>query len=494
MAGKLTCTPLQETDSDQLLEYKVGYLWSEPGTGKTLVMLRAIEKGGFTRIVVVAPPTALGMWQDELLTQLGREAIVLREDVRKATEVKGTPGTKAHASSEKKVAAYMERLNLARVIITSFNLAIKNKDFLQAFLAATPSHEESLCIIDEAHYCKSATAQRTMAVIGEPKVATFLDKRNKRIPSHVMDQMSRDNAFSAGFAHAASVTWQATGTPRTRWADDLWAQLYFGRKATLARHGALTYQQFVTKFCLTKEADYNGVRKQVIASDKNTKLLLALLKDCGVIRRTLEEAAAELPPLTQRLIRVPSTVQVPELTDEELAAGIKKKESPLAEMYKKTGVAKVPDVAEFLTDTYSGPTLVGFWHTDVGNGLRAAIRKEKPDWRVVMIDGSTPSQTRDLIRDDFNAGNIEVLLGQMEALSTSMNLQERAERVIMAEQLPSPATWQQFYQRVYRKGQSGHVQLDEVLADNALDKALRRVRHKKAASNANTVGQLGENK
>jgi SNF2 family DNA or RNA helicase len=494
MENKLVATPLQEADSDALLDFRTAYLWSEPGTGKTMVMLNAIKKAGISHIVIVAPPTALGMWEDQLLTQLGLSSFVLREDVEKRVTNTATPGTKAYENQAARIAAFQETLAGVKIFITSFKMAVTNYEFFKAFLLRKPTIEESLCIIDEAHYCKSHTSQRTVALLGEPKRLDIPEWQSRRIPKEVLDKMAQELAATKGFAHYADLVWQATGTPRTRWADDLWSQLYFGRKAVLAKHGALTLQQFITKFCFVKSIRVPNSRhsREVIAGDKNQRLMLDLLRDCGVIRRTLEEAAAELPPLTSRLIRVPSIIKTPELTDDEIARGIKKKDSPLAEQYKKIGMAKVPDAIEILLDTYNGPLLVGFWHTDVGKALCAALRKEKPEWTVVMADGSTLSEERDLIRQRFNAGQIDVLVGQMEALSTSMNLQEIAKRVLMVEQLPSPATWQQFYQRVYRKGQRGHVQLDEILATNSLDQALRRIRLRKAAGTEATIGQLGE--
>jgi SNF2 family DNA or RNA helicase len=107
---------------------------------------------------------------------------------------------------------------------------------------------------------------------------------------------------------------------------------------------------------------------------------------------------------------------------------------------------------------------------------------------VVQVNGSTKDSDKDHIRKAFNAGLIDVLIGQMQAMGVSWNIQKASSHVVIAEEHPSPSTIEQFYKRVFRYGQENPVQLDFVTADVSIDEILRGVRLRKKASDLKING------
>ena len=84
------------------------------------------------------------------------------------------------------------------------------------------------------------------------------------------------------------------------------------------------------------------------------------------------------------------------------------------------------------------------------------------------------SDVKQKIADDFNAGKVDILLGQIGAMGVSLNIQELANYVIFAEADWSPAAMEQAWHRVWRMGQTRHVQVDICYADHPIDDAVKR--------------------
>lgn len=475
MGNKLTPTSIQHEDADALLKYQHGYLWSEPGTGKTLTSLLAYQKGGYGGGVVVGPPLALGMWQDEIHTQLDNQiAVVLRKNVTQYNDDR------------------LKLLSAANWLIVSYTMATRTevKAFIKDHLVRLKqAGKTSVIIVDEAHMVKTPGRQRTNALFYE---AGNIKVPERLLKGHKLPDNGRVSA--AGICHFADSVWQLTGTPQTRWPDDLWTQLRFGRKEILQHFGVASFERFQKEFCvITRQRVAHGRSVDRVTGPRNLTRLKQLLDACGVVRRTLKEAAAELPPVRHRTvsvkIAVPRGGDMAEVEDHNvLLRQLNDKSSPYAVLYRMMGEAKVPLVVEHVLTQCPNQVLIGMWHRNsmdmLQNAIVEAVGKKL---RVVQVHGSTSAERRDTIRDNFNKGEIDIIIGQMSAMNTSWNLQESAHHVVLGEQLPSPALVDQFYKRVYRKGQKNSVQVDSILADHWLDQAVNLIRIRKQATMEGTV-------
>jgi SNF2 family DNA or RNA helicase len=80
----------------------------------------------------------------------------------------------------------------------------------------------------------------------------------------------------------------------------------------------------------------------------------------------------------------------------------------------------------------------------------------------------------------FNAGEIDVLVGQIGAMGVSLNLQRGGNCIIVVEEDWSPAIMDQFYARLYRMGQEKHVHVDTLESETKIDDAIHKISNEKA--------------
>ena len=439
----------QSEDSDQMLEFQHALVWADPGTGKTLTALEAFKKGKYRRGVVICPKIALTMWRNNIEKHLGLRVAILADGKSTAKRT-------------------MFILNGADFIVTTFDLAKKHHFLIRGFAQGkTDVHSRaetdypSALILDEAHYLKSKDAARSKAILGEQFIAG---------PTSI--------------AGAFEDVWFLTGTPITRHADDLWTSLRVARRDILRSYGVDRYDQFVDKFCVTELRKYSahGLYHKTVVRSKNPELLAKLLNDCRVIRRTLEEVVDDMPEVTYNSLYVgyaKTGIKQVDTDIQSLVRELNNPDSPMATVWRKLGIAKSKEIAEYVA-TINKPILLGYWHTDVGDALGEALLALQPEWTIGRIDGKLSSiKLRDQIMDEFNAGNTNVLLGQMGTLQVSANLQEICDHVVIAECVPSPSIVEQFVARVRRKGQKNHVQVDMMVSDHGIDTALEMVRDRK---------------
>lgn len=440
---KYTPTPAQEEDSDHILRYQHAYVWNKAGTGKTLTTLLAFKKGGYAKGVVIGPPLSLDMWRDEIKDVLGMRSIVLyngnlppaRLDVHGADFLITTWDlAKAHSN-----------------LIRSFTNGAKN------FNKDTMKRPLSALILDEGHNGKSKDAARTKVIKGPTA------------------------SGAGGIVVYFDDVWELTGTPVMRHVDDYYAQLRYGRASVMKAFNVDTYEKFVNEFCTKEYKSYHDsmAPKLVVTGSRNLVRLRQLLDACEVLEREEDE---NMPDVTHRNISVRvKGIESPTIDLKTFARDINKPDGMLANLWRKLGVVKSVDVSKYVASLQSTPILVGYWHTDVMESLHESIKVAQPKWVVVTVNGSTPKAARTKIREDFNAGRIHVILGQMQAMNSSWNIQEACAHVVIAEELPSPGLLEQFFKRVARRGQKNHVHVDHCTSDHPIDKALRQIRDGKSA-------------
>lgn len=452
-----TPTWYQSEDSDAMLETEHAFLWQDAGTGKTVTALEAFRKGDYKRGVIFCPKIALTMWFEEIEKHLGLKAWVLRT-----------------GSLNKKSAGMILNGDVS-FVITTFDLARKHEHLINAFVHGRTTlmtkswtqlgdgdELQTVLILDEAHLLKSKDTQRTKSIFGI--------------------NCNQASGIMSGFTDV----WQLTGTPIMRHADDLWTQLMAGRRDVLAHYGLTTYDKFVDKFCVTALRQYHprGPYHKVVVGSKNNDELNVLLKQCGVLQRRLKDVVDSLPEITYSTIET-SYKGVPSIPIDmnTLLRELNKPDSEMAKVRRQLGMAKAIDVADYAAEYGRTPLLIGFWHRDVCDILCDQLAANKPNWVIEIVHGGTSSSKRDAIQKKFNNGELDAVIGQMQAMNSSWNLQEACSHVIIAEELPSPAMVHQFVSRVHRKGQVNRVHVDVMMSEHGLDKAMRDLRNIKAANN-----------
>jgi hypothetical protein len=192
------------------------------------------------------------------------------------------------------------------------------------------------------------------------------------------------------------------------------------------------------------------------------------------VRRRIEDVAPSLPPVTFRRLTVPVAANaagaLPGDWEARLEATIATGavDEHISTARRHLGIAKAGGVAEYLAGE-RGPTLVLFWHVEVGTAIADALRAAGK--RVALVMGSTSAAGRDAAVAAFQAGERDYLVGQIIAMGSAINLQAHCRHVCFAERSFSPRDMRQAFARVWRMGQKAHVQVDYLDADHPLEAA-----------------------
>jgi SNF2 family DNA or RNA helicase len=431
--------PHQIEDAAFLASRAFAGCFSGMGSGKTRTALEAARLVGSRAIVIIAPPIALRMWEREAKDHLGLSVQIIKTGAAKIDP-------------------------LANVLIMSYEIATKRAAELKT-LAQGETRPVLIC--DESHALKSTTAKRTKAILG-----------------------------SGGIVGAFAHSWLLTGTPSTRWNDDLIPFLFRAAPDVMkAKLGGLSIERFQIRYTVRQQKQFPGARFPVTMSvgSRNTEELREILYSGAnrvAVRRELADVWAAMPPITHNRYSI-SLSSSPELTaaladlrsmsraqvEEKLAA----KDPALSTMRRMIGLGKVAAAAEVIAERAgdtAGAVLVGAWHTEVIDGLCAAVRAK--GLRCEILDGRTSMSRKSELEAMFNAGSLDVLVGQIGAMGVSLNLQRGGNCIIVVEEDWSPAIMDQFYARLYRMGQEKHVHVDTLETETKIDEAIHKISREKA--------------
>jgi SNF2 family DNA or RNA helicase len=350
----------------------------------------------------------------------------------------------------------------ARILVMSYEIATKRAAELKQISGAS-----KVLICDESHALKSTSAKRTKAILGSGGICST-------------------------FAHA----WLLTGTPATRWNDDLIPFLFRACPDVMRdKLGGLSIEKFQLRYTVRQQKKFAGARfpTMMTVGSRNTSELAEIMyqgEGRVAVRRELADVWAAMPPITQNRYTI-GLASSPELnaalsdlrslTRAQVEEKLASKDPALATMRRMIGLGKVPEaaavIAERVEDT-SGAVLVGAWHIEVIDGLVAALRKR--GLRVEALDGRTSLPRKAAVEAAFNERAIDVLVGQIGAMGVSLNLQKGGSSIIVVEEDWSPAMMDQFYARLHRMGQSQHVHVDTLETETKIDEAIHKISKEKA--------------
>lgn len=398
--------PYQEEDAAILAGRRYAILAHDPGLGKTRTALYAAKLAGFRRIAVIAPAVVRDHWKRE------KDVIYPEADL--------------HVDSYQRL-----------VVNAAARMAFGRRDVL---------------ILDEEHFLKSRTSQRSKIVLGK-----------------------------AGLAHAFPRVWGASGTPMPRHPAELWPWLFAFHPNALVARDIRTYDEFLNRFTWYRRTEWGP---KVYAA-RNVPELKLLLSDV-LIRRTVREA--NLPPLRMGVV----TVTAPDLrdvlalqqdVDPSVLAMLDRGELPqgdgsrfaMAKLRHAIGDLKVHAAVDLLRDELdSDPhaTRVVFaFHHSVLN----VLEKELASFGVVGFRGGmTPAQQREAV-ESFGTATRRVFAAQITAAAVGLDgLQHKAHEAVILE-----PEWNSDYnvqagRRLARLGQTQPVQVRMLALAGTVDEALVR--------------------
>jgi SNF2 family DNA or RNA helicase len=368
----LSSTPLYEYQQEAarfLADRKRAMLALSPGLGKTLTSITAASRLPMRRVLVVAPLSLLYMWKAELEKWAPQVGMRVKIDVWHKLP------------KDKKPPVPMD--GTVHWIITNPETATRN---LAVFKDTFPD----LLILDESTLYKNRTAQRTKKMMQ--------------------------------LAQGIRYVWLLTGTPATRYVDDMWSQI-----SLLKPKAYSSYWRFAKEYCLVDETPWGqkvaanrlGAEKDIknrfrdiyfarsqdevldlpdwIFTDLDVVMTPDQQKRYQELRRTLKMEitgmdAAKTVRATSHLALVTHLIQVasnPLLLDAEDSSG-------------------KWDALEELIAYYPGPYLV--WTTFIKSSLALAERLSKLGLKTARILGETSAQDRQSIVEQYQSNQLDALV------------------------------------------------------------------------------------
>lgn len=437
---KKTLFPFQHKGV-QFLESQKGraLLADEQGLGKTITALAYLQLHPELRPAVIVVPASLKLnWKQEA------EAILTEPNV--------------------------EVLYGRHSYSTTGDILILNYDILVDWASYLSSIDVKILIVDEAHFCKSPTVQRTRGLL---KLArTLTDKKIIAL----------------------------TGTPIISRPIEFFTILNL-----IAPEIFTSRWEYAKRYCALRHTsfgwDFNGA--------SNTSELHQLLTLNGImLRRTKAQVLPELPNKIRSYVPI-------ELEKKELENYIKARDDFLNWLREKGGPEKVvrasgavalvkieylkqlaaraklkQSIAWIKDQVEDGSKLIVFvTHREIMDTLEKEFSKI-----CVRIDGSTPQDKRQPIVHEFQTNEKKkIFLGNIKAAGVGLTL-TASSRVAFLELPWTPSDLVQAEDRAHRIGQKDSVNIYYLLAEKTIDLLIARLLdEKRKIVDAITEGRKTEN-
>ena len=402
----------QSSGAEWLAQRDHAYLGDTPGLGKTRTLLTALKLRAVSRALVVCPAIVRSHWRRENAALQAVEHLV--------------------------VMSYEE--------ITRGGIALMQS------LLMDPT--EAL-VLDEAHYLKSPTAQRTQLLLG----------RN-------------------GYARRIPVVYCASGTPIPRHPGEIWTVLSSLFPGEAIAFGVQTLAKFESAYCVKTGRFVRGRYVEKVIGMKNADRFRLLLSRF-LLRR--ETGAGDTPKIWYQ----PLTLDAPDFPhqrEDEMTPRVDvdihfawiadlANTPHIANYRRRVGEAKVAPVVKVIVDRLQDaaePKIVIFaHHRTVLDALEVGLKEFHP----ARIDGSTPPTQRERALARFQQDKqCRIFLGQNDACGTGMDgLQKVASTLILVEPNWVATHNVQYANRLARMGQPAPtVTIQSVCLAGTLDEWIIR--------------------
>lgn len=393
-----------------------GFLWDEPGLGKTIQAIVAAKHLGGP-VLVVCPNSLKGWWRSEIRRLYPDDHVITAgvggrfPDMRPLSELAMEPGFPWWT------------------IVHYTGLRINTDEYMKILWKTV--------IADECHYIKNRKAQRTKAV------KTVTPIRTNRIG--------------------------LTATPFSTNPADLWSQLRWMEPHIDELRSYWRFYETFVDYDLERRGQ---ARYRRVKGGKNLEELAQLMSGFG-IRRTKKVVAPQIPPIVDTRMPI-------EIEDKQLRTynKLKKKtavefEFPAPEcgdddeqvkMVIPNALARMTRLEQWLSHPWTfskgvkGAKLqwIKEWAEGYSDPAVIATRFKASSKRIAneldarhAITGDISVQARENIMRDWKDGNQQFLVGTIDTLGTGLNL-ERAHALVLYDQVYSTITMEQARQRVHR--------------------------------------------
>lgn len=433
--------PYQQAAVEAILVQRRILLGLQPGLGKTAIMQAAIAaeaKLGRKSLVIVPPSLRISPWARDFAADFPHLNVAL------------VSGTKAAAFPTD-----------ADVIIIGDSVVAKRAADV---LAWAPD----AVFVDEAHRFKSRDSQRSKALVT------------------IADSLAAD-----------AIVVCATGTLVSNRIIDVYQPLRATGKANAtAVSGGYSWTRFMDQHCVTETIWTGRANVRVATGARDAEALrAALVRSCYV--SVPREDVLDLPERTtavRGLVLNGDAAEyrraekhflswIREVRGDDAYHRAAKAEAitKLMALWEQDGKAKVNASVEYVNALVEqGEQVVVFAHH------RSVIERlyegfMKASLRVGVIIGGMSSEAKAEVEAQFQAGQLDVMLGNIEAAGTGITL--HAARHLVFVQLPwAPGTYGQAADRVYRIGQHRHTTTHVLNMDEGVSEHLWGVLVDKAAT------------
>jgi SWI/SNF-related matrix-associated actin-dependent regulator 1 of chromatin subfamily A len=407
--------PFQKTGVKFLMEEPHRLLADEMGLGKTIQALSAAAELGCCSILIICPAIIKETWAHHVnqWTTFGPESIQIIN-------------TKSCIISNKPV------------IIVNYEL-LYTKEGKNAILKQLFRRRFALCIVDEAHRLKEASAKITHIILA---------KTGKRSP----------------LISVAHRKWLLTGTPMPNRPIELFPILRTLDASTIEPYS--TFEAFGNHFCDPQPNDY-GINYDGASNVEELKERLSKF----MLRREMKDVYQQLPE------KIISPIYCKVDIEEDQS------DTPLATLRMKLGLAKIPFVVSYVLDkveSEKNKLVVFAYSRSVIEGIANHDKLAKYD--PVFIYGSLTYEDKTFALKQFkHEPSCRIIVLQYNAAGTGTDgLQQHSNCMVMAEPDWSAGTFDQAIGRLHRIGQTELVRVYPIIARETLDESIFGVYTKKS--------------
>ena len=393
----------------------------DPGLGKSKIGLdiytvrKKLE--GIKRLLIIAPPTVLAHWEDE---------IEKHTDINDYQIIEGT-------AEEQR---WRFQNSNAEIIIVSHNWF---SQYLKGF--AKYKMDFDMAIIDEAH------------LIRNPDSVGF--KSYSRILTQIPN------------------IYLLTGTPMGNHKLGFWALYYmldsgetFGK-----RYWGFRRQYFVDVSTNPRYPSFQP-RKETSA-DFDEKIWNAMI-------RFEEKDCEDLPEKSYTKIVVEMTPEQEKKITKRMAGSYGDEDgrlvSDLLTICSGVGLTKSPKMmalCDIIKDHTNGPIIVWHWLRSEGDTIAKELKKKFKDKTIECHNGSMTKREKDEVLEAWHSNKIDILVCNIQSLSMGVNMYESSVAIYFSNTY-SVVDRKQSEKRIHRKGQPKMCRYYDIVTKNGVDEVILR--------------------